>query len=75
MRSQSHFVLWRILSNFGLLAAVTADSLSHKNRTGHIFIIPARNNVPITTSLDTRHPSSDRYEVISDWILSSGPPP
>jgi hypothetical protein len=75
MRSQLHVVLWKILSVFGLLAAVTADSLSHKNRTDHIFIVPAHNNLPKNASPATRPPSSDRYEVVSDWIPSSGPPP
>jgi hypothetical protein len=31
MRSQSYFVLLKILSDFGLLAVVTVDSLSHMN--------------------------------------------
>jgi hypothetical protein len=75
MRYQSYFVLWKILSIFGLLDAVTADSLSHKNRTDCIFMVPARNNVPRTASPATTPPSSDRYEVISDWIPSSGQPP
>jgi hypothetical protein len=74
MRSQSHFV-WKILSVFGLLAAVNADSLLHMNCTDRIFMVPARNNVPRAASLATRSPSSDQYEVISNWILSSGPPP
>jgi hypothetical protein len=75
MRSQLYFVLWKILSDVGLLAAVTDDSVSHKNRTYCICMVPARNNVPRTASPATSPPSSDRYEVISDWIPSSGPPP
>jgi hypothetical protein len=75
MRSQLHFLVWKILSGFGLLAAVTADSLSHKKCTDHIFMIPASNNVPSTASPANSPPSSDRYEVISDWIPSSCPPP
>jgi hypothetical protein len=54
---------------------VTADSLSHDNHTDHIFMVPARNNAPRTSSPATSPPSSDQYEVISDWIPSSGPPP
>jgi hypothetical protein len=38
-------------------------------------MVPAWNNVPRTSSPATRPTSYDRYEVISDWILSSGPPP
>jgi hypothetical protein len=75
MRSQSHFVLWKILSDFGILAAVTADSLLHKNCTDYIYKVPVRNNVPRTASPATSPPSYDPYEVISDWISSSGPPP
>jgi hypothetical protein len=75
MRSQSHFVLWKILSVFGLLAAVTADSLLHKNHTDCLFMVPAQNNVPRTASPATRPPSSDRYEVIRHWLPSFGPPP
>jgi hypothetical protein len=75
MRFQSHFVLWKILLGFGLLAAVPDDSLLHKNHTDRIFMVPVRNNMPRTASLATRPPSSDWYEVISDWIPSSGPPP
>jgi hypothetical protein len=77
MRSQSHFVLWKILLVFGFLAAVTADSLSHKNHTDHtdhICMVPAWNNMPSNASPATRPPSSDRYEVISDCIPPSGPP-
>jgi hypothetical protein len=75
MRSQSHFLLWKMLSVFGLLSAVNADSLSHNNRTDRIFMAPARNNVPRTASPATRPPISERYEFISDRIPSSGPPP
>jgi hypothetical protein len=75
MRSHLHFVLWKILSVFGLLAAVTDDSLSHKNRIDHICMVPARNYVPRNASPATRPPSSDRYEAISNWIPLSGPPP
>jgi hypothetical protein len=75
MRFRSHFVLWKILLDLGLLAAVTADSLSHKNLTDRLWMIPVRNNVPQTASPATSPPSSDQYEVISDWIPSSGPPP
>jgi hypothetical protein len=66
MRSQSHFVFWKTLLDFCLLPAVPADSLSHKNLTDRIFMVPARNNVPKNGSLATRPPSSNRYEVISD---------
>jgi hypothetical protein len=75
MRSHSHFVLWKILSVFGLLAAVTADSLSHMNLNDHIFMVPAQNNVSRTASPATRPLSYDQYEVIIDWIPSSGLPP
>jgi hypothetical protein len=68
MRSQSHFVFWKILSVFGLLAAITADSLSHNDHTDHICMVPARNNAPRTASPGTRPPSSNLYEVIIDWI-------
>jgi hypothetical protein len=74
MRSQSPFVLWKILLDFGCLA-VTTDSLSHMNHTDRTCIVPAQYNVPRTASPATIPPSYDRYEVISDWILSSGPPP
>jgi hypothetical protein len=75
MSSQKDFVVWKILSVFGLLAVATSDSLSHMNCTYHICMVPARNNVPRTASPTTRPPSSDRYEVVSDWIPSSGLPP
>jgi hypothetical protein len=74
MRSQSHFVLWKILSDVGLLAVVTDDSLSHINQIDRMFMVPARNSVPRTARPVTNPPSSDRYEVISDWIPLSGPP-
>jgi hypothetical protein len=75
MRPQSHIVLWNILSDFGLLAAVTADSLSHINLIDRMCKVPERNSVPRTARPATSPPSSDRYDVISDWIPSSGPPP
>jgi hypothetical protein len=75
MRFQLHFVLWKILLVFGLLAEVTADLLLHKDCTDRIFMVPARNTVPRTASPATRPPSFDRYEVISNWIPSSGSPP
>jgi hypothetical protein len=75
MRSQSRFVLWNILSDFGLLAAVTDDSLSHINLIDRMFKVPDRNSVPRTARPATNQSSSDRYDVISDWIPSSGPPP
>jgi hypothetical protein len=75
MRSHSHFVLWKIQSDVGLLAAATDDSLSRNNRTDHIFMVFERNIVPRTVSPATIPPSSDRYETISDWIPSSRPPP
>jgi hypothetical protein len=68
-------VLWNILSDFGLLAAVTADLLSHINLIDHMFKVPDRNSVPRTVRPATNPPSSDRYDVISDWIPSSGPSP
>jgi hypothetical protein len=68
-------VLWNILSDFGLLAAVTADSLSHINLIDRMFKVPDRNSVPRTARPATNPLSSDRYDVISDWILSSVPPP
>jgi hypothetical protein len=74
MRSQSHFVLWNIISDFGLLAAVTADSISHTNLIDCMFKVPDRNSVPRATRTATNPPISDRYDVISDWIPSSGPP-
>jgi hypothetical protein len=75
MRSQSHFVLWNILSDFGFRAAVTADSLSHINLIDRMFKVPDRHSVPRTARPATNPPSSDRYDFISDWIPSSGPPP
>jgi hypothetical protein len=74
MRSQSHFVLWNILSDFGFLAAVTADSLSHINLSDRMFKVPDRNSVPRASRPATNPPSSDQYDVISDWIPSSGLP-
>jgi hypothetical protein len=68
-------MLWNILSDFGLLAAVTADSLLHINRIYHMFKVPDRNTVPRTVRPATNPPSSDRYDVISDWMPSPGPPP
>jgi hypothetical protein len=68
-------VLWNILSDFGRLAALTADSLSHINLIDRMFKVSERNSVPRTARPATSPPSSDRYDVISDWILSSGPPP
>jgi hypothetical protein len=68
-------VLWNILSDFGRVAAVTADSLSHINLIDLMFKVPARNSVPRTARPARNPPSSDRYDVISDWIPSSGPPP
>jgi hypothetical protein len=68
-------VLWNILSDFGRLAAVTADSLSHINLIDRMFKVPERNSVPRTATPATSPPSSDRYDVISDWIPSSDPPP
>jgi hypothetical protein len=68
-------VLWNILSDFGRLAAVTADLLSHINLIDRMFKAPERNSVPRTARPATSPPSSDRYDVISDWIPSSGPPP
>jgi hypothetical protein len=68
-------VLWNIISDFGLLAAVTADSLSHINLICRMFNVPARNSVPRTVRPATNPPSSDQYDVISDWIPLSGPPP
>jgi hypothetical protein len=50
MRSQSHLVLWNILSDFGRLAAVTADLLSHINLIDRMFMVPERNSVPIPLS-------------------------
>jgi hypothetical protein len=75
MRSQSHLVLWNILSDFGRLAAVTADSLSHINLINRMCMVSERNSVPRTARPATSPPRSDRYDVISDWIPSSGPPP
>jgi hypothetical protein len=74
MRSQSHLVLWKILSDFGRLAAVTADYLSHINLIDRMFKVPDRNSVPRAARPASNPPSSDRYDVISDWIPSSGPP-
>jgi hypothetical protein len=68
-------VLWKILSDFGLLAEVTADSLSHLNLIDRMFMAPEQNSVPINARPATSPPSSDRYDVISDFIPSSGPPP
>jgi hypothetical protein len=68
-------VLWNILSDVGCLAAVTAHSLSHINLIDRMFMVPERNSVPRTVRPATSPPSSDRYDVISDWIPSSGPPP
>jgi hypothetical protein len=68
-------VLWNILSDFGLLAAVTDDSLSYINLIDRMFKVPDRNSVPRTVRPATNPPSSDRYDVISYWIPLSGPPP
>jgi hypothetical protein len=75
IRSQSPFVLWKIQPDVGHLVAVTDDSLSHTNRTDHIFMAPARYNVPRTAIPTTGPPSSDQYEAIRHWIPSSGPSP
>jgi hypothetical protein len=75
MRSQSHFVLWKILSDFGLLAAVATAFLSHIDRIDRMYMVPARNNVPRTARPAANPPSFDWYKVISDWFPSSGPPP
>jgi hypothetical protein len=75
MRSQSHLVLWNILSDFGLLATVTSDSLSHINLIDRMFKAPERNSVPRTARPATGPPSSDRCDAINDCIPSSGPPP
>jgi hypothetical protein len=40
-----------------------------------MFEVPDRNSVPRTARPATNPPSLDRYDVISDWIPSSGPPP
>jgi hypothetical protein len=40
-----------------------------------MFMVPERNSVPRTARPTTRPPSSDRYDIISDWIPSSGPLP
>jgi hypothetical protein len=68
-------VLSNILSDFGLLAAVNADSLSHINLIDRLFKVPDRNSVPKKGRPATNPPSLDRYHVISDWIPLSGPPP
>jgi hypothetical protein len=68
-------VLWKILSDVGLLAVVTADSLSHINLIDRMFMAPERNSVPRTARPATSPPSSDRYDVISDCIPSSGHSP
>jgi hypothetical protein len=68
-------VLWNILSDFGLLAAVTADLLSHINLIDRMFKVPDRNSVPRTARPTTNPLSLDQYDVINDWIPSSGPPP
>jgi hypothetical protein len=52
-------VLWKILSDFGLLDAVTADSLSHINLIDPMFMAPERNSVPRTARPATSPPSSD----------------
>jgi hypothetical protein len=67
-------VLWNILSDFGRRAAITADSLSHINRIDHMFKVPDQNSVPKNVRPATNPPSSDRYDVISDWIPSSDLP-
>jgi hypothetical protein len=61
--------------DFGLLAAVTADSLSYINLIDCMFKAPEQNSVPRTVRPATSPPSSDRYDVINDCIPSSGPPP
>jgi hypothetical protein len=40
-----------------------------------MFMAPERNSVPRTVRPATSPPSSDRYDVISDCIPSSYPPP
>jgi hypothetical protein len=61
--------------NFGLLATVTADSLSHINLIDRMFKVPDRNSLPRTARPATNPPSLDLYDVIGDWIPLSGPPP
>jgi hypothetical protein len=68
-------VLWNILLDFGRLAAVTADSLSHISLIDRMLKVPERSSVPRTARPATSSPNLDRYGVISDWILSTGPPP
>jgi hypothetical protein len=41
----------------------------------NIIIVPERNSVRRTVRPANSPPSSDRYDVINDWIPSSGPPP
>jgi hypothetical protein len=57
IRSQSPFVLWKILSEFGHLTAVTADSVLHMNRADRIFMLPARYTVPRAAIPVTSPPS------------------
>jgi hypothetical protein len=40
-----------------------------------MFMAPKRNSVPRTVRPATSPPSLDRYDVINECILSSGPPP
>jgi hypothetical protein len=40
-----------------------------------MFMAPERNSVPRTVRPATSPPSLDQYDVISEWIPSSGPPP
>jgi hypothetical protein len=68
-------VLWKTLSDVGLLAALTANSLSHINLIDRMFMAPDRNSVPRTARPATSPQNSDRYDGISDWIPSSCPPP
>jgi hypothetical protein len=68
-------VLRNIPSDYGRLAAVTADSLLQINLVDCIFMVPEQNSVPRAARPATSPlPSSDRYNVIIDWIMSSGPP-
>jgi hypothetical protein len=65
-RSHSPFILWKILLDVGRLVAVTAASLSHRNCTDRILVVPARYIVPNTPTLATSPQSYDWYDVISD---------
>jgi hypothetical protein len=62
---------------FRILVILLRSLLIHYriNLIDRLFKVPERNSVPRTARPATSPPSSDQCDVISDWILLSGPPP